>query len=82
MENNKLIKRLNIIKGQIDGLARLMEKNEDCSKVSEQFYAVNAALKKVIELYFKENLTSCLMSINLRKRRTIEFLLKEIVKNK
>lgn len=82
MKNNKLIKRLNIIKGQIDGLARLMEKNKDCSKVTEQFYAINAALKKVIELYFKENLTSCLRSINLRKRRTIEFLLKEIVKSK
>jgi len=82
MKNNKLIKRLNIIKGQIDGLAKLMEKNEDCSKVAEQFYAVNAALKKVIELYFKENLASCLKSINLRKKRTIEFLLKEIVKNK
>jgi len=82
MKNDKLIKRLNIIKGQIDGLAKLIEKNEDCRKVSEQFYAINAALKKVIELYFKENLTSCLRSINLKKRRTLEFLLKEIVKSK
>ena len=60
----------------------LIEKNENCRKVSEQFYAINAALKKVMELYFKENLTSCLRSINLRKKRTIEFLLKEIVKSK
>jgi len=82
MKNNILIKRLNIIKGQIDGLARLMEKNEDCKKVSEQFYAINSAFKKVMELYFKENLTSCLRSINLRKKQTIEFLLKEIVKSK
>jgi hypothetical protein len=39
-------------------------------------------LKKTIEMYFKENLTTCLESINLKKRKTIEFLLKEIVKNK
>jgi DNA-binding FrmR family transcriptional regulator len=82
MKNKKLIRRLNIVKGQIDGLARIMENEEDCSKVSEQFYAINSALKKVMEIYFKENLTSCLRSVNLKKKRTIDFLLKEIIKNK
>jgi len=84
MENNNhiLIKRLNIIKGQIEGLAELMEKNEDCGKVTEQFYAINGALKRVVELYFTENLTSCLRSVDLRKRRTIKFLLREIIKSK
>jgi DNA-binding FrmR family transcriptional regulator len=82
MRKKTIIQRLNIIKGQIDGLANLMEKREDCQKVTEQFYAVNIALKKVVELYFKENLTSCLKSINFKKRKTINFLLKEIIKNK
>ncbi len=82
MRKNTIIQRLNIIKGQIDGLANLIEKKENCHKVTEQFYAINVALKKVIELYFKENLTSCLTSVNLKKKRIIEFLLKEIIKNK
>jgi len=82
MRKKTIIQRLNIIKGQIDGLANLMEKREDCQKVTEQFYAVNIALKKVVELYFKDNLTSCLKSINFKKRKTINFLLKEIIKNK
>lgn len=82
MRKNTIAQRLNIIKGQIDGLAKLIEKNKDCQEVTSQFYAINSGLKKVIELYFKENLTACLLSIKLEKRRTIEFLLKEIIKNK
>ncbi len=82
MRQNTVIQRLNIIKGQIDGLANLIEKEEGCHKITEQFYAINVALKKVIEMYFKENLTVCLKSINFKKRKTIDFLLKEIIKNK
>jgi len=82
MRENTIIQRLNIIKGQIDGLANLVERKEDCRKITEQFYAINVALKKAIEMYFNEHLTVCLKSINFKKRKTIEFLLKEIIKNK
>ena len=82
MRKNTVIQRLNIIKGQIDGLTNLIEKEKDCRKITEQFYAINVALKKVIEMYFKENLAACLKSINFKKRETIEFLLKELIKNK
>lgn len=82
MRKKTITQRLNIIRGQVEGLANLIEKKEECQKVTDQFYAINSGLKKVIELYFKENLTACLLSINLKKRRTIEFLLKEIIKNK
>ncbi len=82
MRKNTLVQRLHIIKGQIDGLSNLLEKEKNCHKITEQFYAINSGLKKVMELYFKENLISCFKSINLKKRETIEFLLKEIIKNK
>lgn len=82
MRKNTVIQRLNIIRGQIDGLANLIEKKEDCRKISEQFYAVNLALKKAVETYFRENLATCLKSVNLKNRKTIEFLLKEIIKSK
>jgi len=82
MRKNTIAQRLNIIKGQIDGLANLIERDEDCRKVTEQFYAINSGLKKAMELYFKTNMATCLRSINLKKRRTVEFLLKEIIKNK
>ena len=82
MRKNTIIQRLNIVKGQVDGLANLIEKKEDCRKITEQFYAINVGMKKAIEMYFNENLSSCLKSVNRKKRKTIEFLLKEIIKNK
>jgi len=82
MRKNTPVQRLNIIKGQIDGLSTMMENGEECRKVIEQFHAINVGLKKVIEMYFKENLSSCLDSVDLEKKESIEFLFKEIIKNK
>ena len=81
MRGNTIIQRLNIVKGQIDGLVRLIKNGENCRKVTVQFYAANTAFKKIIELYLKENLISCLNSLNLKKKKTVDFLLKEILKN-
>ena len=77
-----IVQRLHIVKGQIDGLANLILKNEDCQKVTQQFYAVNSALKKAMEVYFKENVDSCLRSVSKEEKKTIDFLLGEIIKNK
>jgi len=82
MRENTIIQRLNIIKGQIDGIIKMIERKESCRKTTAQFYAVNSGLKRAMELYFKENMTFCLKSLNLKSRKTIEFLLKEIIKNK
>jgi len=82
MRKNTINQRLNIIKGQINGLSKLMEKKEDCQKVTGQFYAINTGLKKAIEIYLKDNLTSCLKSVDFKKRKNIEFVLEEIIKNK
>jgi len=82
MRKNTIVQRLHIVKGQIDGLINLIEKQEDCRKITEQFYAINAGLKKAIEMYFKDNLSFCLRSINFKRKKTIEFLLKEIIRNK
>ena len=82
MRKNTLVQRLNIIQGQIEGLKKLIKNKEDCQKVIQQFYAINSGLKKTIEDYLKNNLTSCLLSLNLKKRKTVDFLIKEIIKNK
>jgi len=42
----------------------------------------NAGLKKAMELYIKTDMASCLKSVNFKKRKTIEFLLKEVIDNK
>ena len=79
---NSLIQRLHIVSGQINGLARLIEKNERCEKITAQFYAINSGIKKVMELYFKENLEACFKFSGAKNRKKIDFLLREIIKNK
>lgn len=77
-----ITQRLKIIRGQINGLIRLIEKEEDCQKVTAEFYAINAGLKRAIELYLRENLDSCLVKISSKRKRIIHFLLKELIKAK
>ena len=82
MTKRTLPQRLNIVKGQIDGLSRMIENDESCRKVTEQFYAINSSLKRVIEIYLKENLNSCLVSLSPQRKKVANFLLEEIIKNK
>ena len=77
-----LSQRLNIIKGQIDGLSRLIEKQADCHQVIEQLSAVQSALRKVTEAYLSSNLKSCLHQLKSDKKDEVEFLLHEIIKHK
>lgn len=82
MRKNTLNQRLNIIKGQIDGLARIINEKGTCRKAIEQFQSVNSGLKKVIELYLKENLEACFQSINSKEKEEINFILGEVIKLK
>ena len=75
MSKKTLFQWLNIIKGQIDGLARLIENNEkNCQRVVEQFRAIEAAFKKVMELCFEKNLISCLSLRNVRNKKNNQFI--------
>jgi len=83
MTKKRTIKqRLNIIKGQIEGLARLIENEEDCKKVITQFHAIYSSLKKTMEIYFKENLSSCLKSLNSKNKKKAHFLIEQLIKKK
>ncbi len=80
MRQNTITQRLNIIRGQIDGLNTLLQDNADCQKVMAQFKSINSALKKAIEIYLKENLECCMKDV--KKNRDAQFLIKEIIENK
>lgn len=82
-DQDNLIPRLNIIRGQIDGLSRLIkEKPEDCQGVLNQFKAVNSALKKVTELYVKRNVNACLRAVRLKDKKTINVLIEKLIQDK
>jgi len=80
---NTLIQRLNIIQGQINGLSNILKKKASCQEITEQLYSINSAFKKVMEMYFKENLTECLRDTkSSQSKNKLDFLLKEIFKQK
>lgn len=80
MRKNSLTQRLNIIKGQVEALSTIIDEGKSCKKAIEQFHAVNSGLKRVIELYLQENLTSCLQSTTTKDREEINLILGEFLK--
>lgn len=82
MRKNTISQRLNIVKGQLDGLSKLIEKESDCKKVTAQFKAISSAFKKIMEIYLKENLECCMKDMKLKQNKNAEFLLKEIIDSK
>ncbi len=60
---NDIILRLKKVNGQIEGLIRMIEREEGCEKVITQFQAAKAALDTTYSLILDSNLKNC-MKIN------------------
>jgi DNA-binding FrmR family transcriptional regulator len=57
---NNITTRLKKINGQIQGLIRMIEEGQDCSKINIQFLAVKAAMGKAFTEQIKSNIKTCL----------------------
>ncbi len=55
-----VILRLKKVNGQIQGLIRMIEQEEECEKVVTQFQAAKAALDTTFALVLNRNLLKCL----------------------
>ena len=69
--------KLNKIAGQVKGLARMIEEEEDCEKVIIQFQAVKGALSSVFTDVLNNNLDRCLRG---NRSNELENILKQITK--
>lgn len=58
-DNKKIIKRLNIIKGQVDGVINMIDNDRYCVDVSNQLMAITSALKSVNREILSNHLRSC-----------------------
>lgn len=62
MEYDKQTKnRLKRTEGQIRGILRMMEEQQDCEKVINQLSAVSSAISHTVGVIVSENLKYCLM---------------------
>ena len=56
---NNLIKRLNKISGQINGVSRMIQDNRYCHDVLIQISAIESALKEVGYLVLEDHMLTC-----------------------
>ena len=56
---NNLIKRLNKISGQLSGVNQMIKSNRYCGDILIQISAIEAALREVGYLIYKDHMMSC-----------------------
>ena len=72
-----VILRLKRVVGQVEGLTRMIEREEECSQIITQFQAAKAALDNTFSLVLQRNLQQCL---NRDDSKSVEKILKLISK--
>ena len=72
-----VILRLKRVGGQLEGLTRRIERDEECSLIITQFQAAKAALDNTFSLVLQRNLKQC---VNHDDSKSVEKILKLITK--
>lgn len=62
MEAKKLLTRMNRIEGQVRGIKRMIEENEECDDILNQITSVKAALDGVSKIILENHLRKCVVS--------------------
>lgn len=60
-EKNDLVKRLNVIEGQIKGIKQMLELNRNCDDVLIQVSAVSKSLQSFGNSMLKSHLSTCVV---------------------
>lgn len=62
METKKLLTRMNRIEGQVRGIKRMIDENEECDDILNQITSVKAALDGVSKIILENHLRGCVVS--------------------
>lgn len=71
-KKEKLIKRLNVINGQVNGIKQMLESNRSCEEILIQISAVTKSLKSTGNKILKEHMSNC-MKNDFKKEDTTSF---------
>jgi CsoR family transcriptional regulator, copper-sensing transcriptional repressor len=79
MANETVLKRLKTTEGHLQGVIRMVEKDEYCIDVIRQIQAVEASLNKINSMILEDHLNSCVITaIRGPQPKERERVLKEI----
>lgn len=79
-DNKNIIRRLNIIKGQVEGVINMVEDDRYCIDVSNQIMAITSALKSVNREILANHLRSCVKDSLENNEVDSEEKIEEIIK--
>lgn len=71
MEKGKYVRRVKILKGQLDGIMRMIEEGEACEKTIPQVKAVKNAFSSLAAEMTKEYLRECLPTSDTKKTENL-----------
>jgi len=75
---SEIIIRLKKIGGQINGIQKMIEKQDSCEKIITQFQAAKAALNSAFAKMLNENLNNCIKENNDDKmEKIVEMIVKK-----
>ncbi|AQL55514.1 metal-sensitive transcriptional regulator [Abyssicoccus albus] len=58
--DKKLIHRINRIQGQLNGVVKMMEEEQDCKDVVTQLSASKGSIQRLMGIIVSENLVECI----------------------
>lgn len=77
--DDKVKNRLKRIEGQIKGILRMMEEEQDCKDVITQLSASRSAIDRAIGVIVSSNLIECIQEAGAEDSKAKEEIIKEAV---
>ena len=77
--DDKVKNRLKRIEGQIKGILRMMEEEQDCKDVITQLSASRSAIDRAIGVIVSSNLIECIQEAGAEDAKAKEEIIKEAV---
>lgn len=77
-DNKNTIRRLNIIKGQVEGIIKMVEEDRYCIDISNQLMAVSSALKSLNTQVLSNHIRTC-VNDSFKDNRGSEEKIEEII---
>lgn len=77
--NDQVKNRVKRIEGQLRGILRMMEEDQDCKDVITQLSAARTAIDRTIGVIVSSNLVACVKQAEEQGEKSTEELVKEAV---
>lgn len=78
-DHKKIDKMLKTVKGQVDGVIKMVEEDRYCIDITNQILAIQALLKRVTNDILKSHLQTCVINSKANKQDLLEKV-NEVVK--